>query len=336
MPRYHYGRQELSAAGAAWLGEHSPEHEVFNRFLGSACIDHRSFAVPLDRIIALEGAEERTRIFEREGFALGAEVIHKTLSAANTRPSEIETLVFSSCSSPTIPSLETRLITQLELPATTMRVPVYQYGCAGGAAGLSLARQLARVRGKTLLVCVELCSLVFQREHLARGNLVGSVLFGDGAAAALLEPAEDPGWFVRATQSYLLPESADLMGYDIKDSGTHLRLLPELPGRLAKEVPDLIDDFLTRHAIDKNAVGGWLVHPGGVKILDTLAGLLAIPPEKIRWSYESLAVHGNMSSASLLFVLEAFLADRSVDSQYAVMLGIGPGLTIELLLLERR
>lgn len=306
--------------------------EIFAKFLNSAKIDSRAFALKIEEIFALNGNEERAELFLKRGRELGYDVASKLLAQANAAPGEVGGLVFASCSVPTIPSLETLLMQDLALSPTTVRVPVYQYGCAGGAAGLSLASSLAKECGEVMLLSVELCSLVYQGEDLSRGNLVGSALFADGAAGVLVSNKKGALRLI-ASQSYLIPESHDLMGYYLKDEGSHLKLDKELPKRLAEVVPSLVENFLRINSTP--SIDWWLFHPGGVKILDILEETFNLRSSQCSFAKEVLRKNGNMSSASILFVLENFLSSGSQSAgDKVLMLGIGPGLSVELLLFE--
>lgn len=333
LPRHRYSKDEISEAGRRWLSSSPSEAELFCRYLASASIDYRHFALELDELLAQGGAKLRAERFASLGLPLARDAALRAIGESPV--AAIGSLISVSCSVPLVPGIDCRLIDELELPRSIVRVPVYQYGCAGGVAGLSLASRLVEEGSDALVVSTELCSLVYQRDDLGKGNLVGSALFGDGAAAAQL--TADRGVLPRilAAESCLLRESGHLMGYDILDDGTHLRLDRNLPLRLSVELPALLSSFLDRHSIAPGEVRWWLFHPGGTKILKNLETILAIEPERSRWSWEVLSRYGNMSSASILFVLERFLEDCELGSgDIALVLGIGPGLTVELMLLE--
>lgn len=332
LPEHAYSRDEIVAAGNEWLGRHAEEAELFARFIASSKIERRCFAITLPEILAQAGMQERAERFIRHGLPLAERAARDALKGADG--GKPDTLIFTSCSAPIVPSLDCPLVDRLELDRAIRRIPIYQYGCAGGAAGLALAGRLAGPEGGSLLVSAELCSLVYQREDLARGNLVGAALFGDGAAAVYV--GEGPGQLrFLDSSSHLLPESQRLMGYDLRDDGSHLRLDRELPQILKEALPDLLERFLGRSGRSSRDIGWWLFHPGGTKILKGLEEALGIDSGRSRFAWDVLAEYGNMSSASILFVFEAFLSSGVYSAgDLVVSLGIGPGLTIELLLLE--
>lgn len=200
--------------------------------------------------------------------------------------------------------------------------------------GLSLANKFARHGQIAMLTSVELCSLVFQPTDVSPGHLVGAALFGDGAASALITP-HDTGLRIVDTLSYLIPDTRHLMGYDILDTGMHLRLDKELPKNLALTVPDLVHGFLASHSLRAADINWWLFHPGGVKILGYLEQAFSLEARQCPWSRQVLREVGNLSSATILFVIKEFMDSQvAAPGDYALAVGIGPGLTIELILLQ--
>jgi alkylresorcinol/alkylpyrone synthase len=221
-------------------------------------------------------------------------------------------------------------VSELGSDAEIDRVPLYQHGCAGGAAGLALASRLA----PAYVASVELCSLVFQSEDLRGGNVVGSALFGDGAACAAITDA-DNGLVFRDTRSWVLPESTHLMGYELLNDGAHLTLDRELPSVLADFAPDAIRAFVARSGLSTRDIQWWLFHPGGTKILNILEQCFELRRTQTHWSWDVLARYGNMSSATILFVLAEFMKDAPcADGDFVLVAGIGPGLVLQLLLLQ--
>lgn len=335
-PPYRYSTSEIIRAAGEWLKDSPKERDLFSRLSGTTKIESRSFALPIKDLLQLQGAAERAKIFTEVGTSLLASVITKGLAQTGKRAEDVSSLITTSCSVPTIPSIDSRAIAASSLPLTTFRVPVFQYGCAGGAVGLSLARHLTQASGVTLLASVELCSLVYQGGDMRAGNIVGSSIFGDGAACVVLSVEEGPLELVDG-QSFLIPNTVDLMGYDIFDDGTHLRLDREIPQALLRSAPAVIQQFLSRHKMTPQDVTWWLFHPGGAKILSSLEEGFSLARENTKWAWESLEAHGNMSSASILFALQAFLEERPFkEGDKMLMLGVGPGLTLQVNLFECR
>ena len=336
LPRYSYTKDDIGQAGQKWLAHQPEQLALFQRFLASSRIERRRFALPLAEILSLEGLESRAPVFDREAPELARQAVQSCLAQSSYHTQDISTLIFASCSLPSIPCVDVLLINSLDFRRDVCRIPMFQHGCGAGAIGLSLASRLAEGGKPALLVCVELCSLIYQSDDLSGGNLVGSALFGDGGACALVAPGDDGPTFVDA-QSFLLPNATHLMGYELKDNGFHLRLDKELPSYVLEHAPRLITEFLGRNGLSTSDIAWWLFHPGGAKIIQFLEQSFHIQAEQSRWAWDILAEYGNMSSASILFVLHKFLQDRVLrHGDRIFMLGMGPGLTLELILLECR
>ena len=226
-------------------------------------------------------------------------------------------------------------VDDLGLSRSVNRIPIYQHGCAGGVIGLAIANRVLKPREKAILASVELCSLVYQARDLSGGNLVGSAIFGDGAAAVLIDSDETAGLRIVDSCSHLVPNSASLMGYNSEDDGPHLRLDRALSQSLAEHAPPFLRSFLAKHELREQDINWWLFHPGGVKVLAALESALHIERDRSSWSWEVLERFGKMSSCSILFVIESFMRSKAIKpGELACVVGVGPGLTIEAVLLE--
>lgn len=327
---YNYSTDEITRAAGSWLAESPTERALFERLASTTRIERRSFAIPLHDLIALRGSQERAKIFNEVGAAMLSTVIKKGLEAGALRPADINTLLMTSCSVPSIPSIDTQAIAQVGLSPTLLRVPIFQYGCAGGAIGLSLARRLSSTGASVMLTSVELCSLVHQPGDHQGGAIVGAAIFGDGAASVVLSERPGPLELV-SCQSFLIPGTGDLMGYAIHDDGAHLHLDREIPQALLQAAPRLISDFLRSLDLSADDVAWWIFHPGGAKILSSLEETFTLRREQTKWAWNSLRDNGNMSSASILYALKAFVDERPYQrDDLMVMLGVGPGLTLQV------
>jgi len=336
LPQYSYSRDDIITIGARWLRDSPHELALFQRFVSSSQIDERHFAVPLETILNLGGPRERASHFQTEGRPLLARTLSGLLNKTQTEAQFIDHLIFTSCSAPTIPALDALVIDDVELRRSVARIPLYQHGCAGGVIGLAIAQRVISPGEQAVVASLELCSLVYQAKDLTGGNLVGSAIFGDGAAAVLVTSDGD-GLAICDARSHLVPHSAHLMGYNSEDDGPHLRLDRALPQALARHAPPFIKSFLGDHGLSPGDITWWLFHPGGVKVLSALEEAFSIKRPQSRWSWEVLERYGNMSSSSILFVLDAFLKSRVVRSGDRVcIVGVGPGLTIESILLQER
>ncbi len=285
----------------------------------------------------------RNRRYRHAAVELAERAAKQAIDRARLDPREIDVLIDVSCTGLVIPALDVALAPRLALRADVQRIPITESGCAAGALGLSLAATLARSDLCVLLVAVELCSLTLIAGDRSRTNLVSSVIFGDGAAAALIAPAANGGSTQRARgprfealASHLIPNSQDAMGFDVGNHGMKIVLRRDLPGLLEEHLPHVIDSFLDAHGRTRKDIGLHLVHPGGRRILERYEALFGLAPGELVFSRESLRRYGNLSSVSILTVLELALADGFPlpPGKEALLVGVGPGLSLELALLS--
>ncbi len=337
VPQNRYDNDQILGAAEIWLKDEPTQRALFQRFVSSSQTAYRHFVQPISSVLDLNGMSGRAKLFETHAPQLGEECIVRACRTAAVDPREVGTFIFTSCSIPVIPSVDGMLVHRLRMNPAVRRLPIYQHGCAGGVIGLALANTFCEASdAPVLLTSVELCSLGFQSADLTSGNLVGSAIFGDGAASVVVSPSDEGLCFV-ASQSLLLEDSRRMMGYDIMDDGSHLRLDKELPSFLAENIPQIVPEFLSRHGLRVKDVPWWLFHPGGAKILNCLDEVFSLQPDQAQWARQVLRHFGNLSSASILFVLSEFLkSDVYSDREPVLMVGVGPGMTIELILFEYR
>lgn len=334
LPDSVFSLAQVSQIGASWLKDSPESLKLFERFLRSSNTQSRHFVISGEEMLQLNGMQYRHELFEKFGPQLGTQALQAALNSADITPRDLSNLVFTSCSCPSIPAIDALVVERAGLPRHVSRLPVYQHGCAGGVVGLEIAADLAKVRGPVALTSVELCTLVFQPGNPTPAQLVGSAIFADGAACAIVSP-ENRGLTFRAQQSYLVPQSRHLMGYDTFDDGFHLRLDRDLPRALTEVAPSRVREFLEASGLTARDIKYWLFHPGGSKILDFLEQTFSLQPEQCHWSRDVLQTVGNLSSATILFVLKSFLDSKVVKhGDQIMMLGVGPGLTLELIRFE--
>ena len=326
--------QDILGAAKIWLANHPAQYQLFERFHRASRTEARSYVIPLPEILKLDDQAERAVKFAQYGLPMACRAVEQALDTAGVKASEVGTMIFTSCTAPLIPTLDVQISQRMGFSPAMKRIPMYQQGCAGGVVGLGLANRLSSAGEHVLLVSVELCSLLFRLKESDAVHLLGSALFADGAAASVVSPGTGRLKFLGA-QSHLIPESTHLMGYEIRQDGAHLVLDRELPSALQGVFREVTDRFLAAHSVKKEEIPWWIVHPGGVRILEGIGALLELRPDQYHWSYDILSTLGNVSSATVQFVLADCLKSGVVSSgDKLIMVGIGPGLTIELLLFE--
>lgn len=328
--------EELIPFIEEWTAHDRDLQKLALRFLRSSLVEERSFVDAPEIITGERGLAERSERFDFTGKDLALNAARGALKGIP--PEDIDVLIVASCTAPNIPSLDSLLIPELGLRPTIRRIPIFQYGCIGGASGLSLAHELTQSGNRVLLVSVEICSLLFHKKIPNKAALVGAALFGDGAAAVVLEPEDNGGTglaTIDRTATQLITNSRELMGYDTLDDGFYLRLSPDLPKVVLETATNTLRHLFEERGCTEKSFDGWLVHPGGVKILNTFQETFALTEEQIGASFEVLRTRGNISSSSVFFVLEEHMKRTSLGRDHdALMLGIGPGLFLETLFMR--
>lgn len=314
------------------IGDHASDSRRVQALARGTDIDQRAIALLPHELEQLQGSGARNDIYRRLAPALAFQAARGVLPAGRT--ADIDCIVTSSCTGYSAPSLAVGLARDCGVEPATMRLPITEAGCAGGAVALARAADHLRARsdGDALVVAAELCSLAFHPGGDV-GNVTSGLIFGDGAGAALLSSGAGPGLEILDSTSWLIPHSEDLLGFKLTDQGFY----PVLSQHLVDALPDpcgaAIDSLLARHELTRRDVKAWLLHPGGSRILRKLEGALCLDPARTRWSWASLREFGNTSSAAIFDVLRRYMPD-AVSGEHAVLAAFGPGVSIELMLLR--
>ncbi len=292
---------------------------------------------PVDYIIQPRPLSQISREYQEHAVLLGRQVASECLGRAGMTPADIDLVVTVSCTGVMIPSLDAHLINDLGFRSDVRRLPITELGCAAGAAALSRAWEFMRgfPEANVLVIAVELPSLTFQRGDLSQANLISSVLFGDGAAAAVVTGCSARGPQILDTTSYLFPHSLDAMGFDLKESGFHIVLSKDVPQLIREKIKSLVSSFLGRHGLCREQISSFILHPGGQKLLVYMEEELGLSRADTQISWDVLCDYGNLSSASVLFVLHECLNKRNASAgEYGLLAAFGPGFSSEMLLLR--
>jgi len=268
-------------------------------------IESRYLAAPLEWYAQPRSFAEKNRLWFEAALDLCERACREALELAGVAPSQVGAMVLVTTTGIATPSLEAYIIQRLGLPLSTIRLPIWGLGCAGGAAGLARAAELARCHPDryVLLVAVELCSLTYLRDDLSKSNLVATSLFADGAAAALLGLSAPTGPVVLGGFSRLLPDSYDIMGWDLVPEGLQVRFARSIPTLVEGELGLLLRDGLTGLGFSLADVNTWTLHPGGAKVLAAYRDGLQVDEISLEAARCVLKRFGNMSSPTVLFVL---------------------------------
>lgn len=299
----------------------------------------RNFCKPLDYYAQTHTFEEQNREYIRLALDYSVKAIEACAASAGISVGQITDLVFVSTTGLATPSLDALIINRMRLDTHVNRMSVFGLGCSGGVSGFAKACTLATAHPEAvvLLVAVELCSLTFLRNDAGKSNFIGSSLFADGVAACLITGDRYEGVMSRpvrfvAGESKLYYDSLDIMGWDFTDSGFKVLFSPGIPALIAGHVREDVTDFLARRELALPAVKNFIFHPGGKKVLGAYEEALAAEGDFLRTSREVMKDYGNMSSATVLYVLERFL--RGYEEGYGLMMAMGPGFSSEMVLLE--
>lgn len=325
--------QETTIRGLAQL--FPAESPAFLRgLITRAGVETRHITPSVPEVLEPSDFTQRNRRYVHESLALTLRAARELLERTRTDPERIDALIDVSCTGLTIPALDVALAQELGLRPDVRRIPITEAGCAAGALALGLGGTLCAGGATVLVAAVELCALTLCAGDTSRTNLVSAALFGDGAAAALLVPG-GPGPRLTAVGSYLIPGSREAMGFDVGAHGLRIVLQKELPELVQAELRGVIERFLEAHGRRRADLALYLLHPGGRRILEAYRDVLELGPDELAFSRESLRRYGNLSSVSILTVLElAFQAGFPLPpGKDALVLGIGPGLSLELALL---
>ncbi len=302
---------------------------------GNAGIVTRYFCMPADWYLEPHGWAERSRLYVEQSVDLLADVALKCLAGADNCIEDVDAIVTVSTTGIATPSLDALLMERLAMRRDSRRLPLFGLGCAGGVVGLSRAADMAAARPgqRILLLVVELCSLTFRYGDNSNSNIVASALFGDGAAAILLDGVGD-GPLLGDSGEHTWPDSLDVMGWHIKDDGLGVLFSRDIPNLVRREFWPIVDTFLARRQLERQDLAGVICHPGGAKVMDALEEGFGGASEAMQIARDVLRDFGNMSAATVLFVLERML--RNCRPGRYLMSALGPGFTAGFQLLHVR
>lgn len=335
VPNYVVKQGEIKEFVAALFHSQIDHLERLLPVFESSLIYTRYLSQPLEWYQSDHSFAEANAIFEQVALELSTKAALQAMNKANVGAEDIGMVIFVSSTGITTPSLDAKLIHKLGLSPHIKRLPIWGLGCGGGLAGLARGAEFAgHMPGKSvLLVTVELCSLTFQRQDYSKSNLIGASLFADGAAAALLR-VDDKGPGLINNYCTLLPNSTHIMGWDLIDTGFKVRFSRDIPSIVKGYLPDLLKKACEQWGITQQELCHYVVHPGGAKVLDAYEESLNLSKNVLQYGYEILGCYGNMSSASILFVLKKFMEGTLPTGNYGVLLALGPGFSVEEVLFQ--
>lgn len=339
LPPHFYDQQTLLAALQKRWADRFFNPERLERLHRNVLVGGRHLALPLEEYETLTTWGKANDAWIRVAQEVGAQAVLDGLDRAGLSREDIAALIFVTVTGVATPSIDARLMNRLRLRPNVKRMPIFGLGCVAGAAGISRAADYVRAYPDQLavLLSVELCSLTLQAEDLSIPNLIATGLFGDGAAAVMVvgdgRAADGPE--IVATRSIFYPDSEDVMGWSISESGFGIILSADVPQVVRDYLKRDVDAFLADHGLTRADIASWVCHPGGPKVLEAMQEALELPEGALDVTWKSLREVGNLSSTSVLLVLAETLENyRPAPGSWGMITAMGPGFCSELVLLR--
>lgn len=356
FPENEYTQQELTAALDGYWKRKFFNPDRLALFHKNMAVKSRRFCVSLDQLAALNGFGGRNDLWLKHALDLGEQALRAALDKAGLAPDRIDHIFFTTVTGLATPSIDARLINRLGMRSDVRRTPLFGLGCLGGAAGISRAADYVHAYPDKIavLLSVELCSLTIQKEDLSIANIVSTGLFGDGAAAAIVAGAraldrKSPAGVdasasddarprrpkIRSTHASFYKDSERIMGWDMVDEGFKIVLSPNVPRMVRENAARDFARLIDGAGVSRDLVRHYICHPGGPKVLEAMADTLDLPAGALDVSWKSLRDIGNLSSTSVLLILQEYLEQvRPPAGDYGVLMAMGPGFCSEWVLLE--
>ncbi len=339
FPEHYYSQAALSEALKKHWAKRHFNLDRLDQLHRNVLVDGRHLALPLEEYELLDSFTAANDAFIRVAVDVGARAIENVLEASGLSREDVRHLVFVSTTGIATPSVDARIMNRIGLPSDVKRTPLFGLGCVAGAVGIVRASDYLRAfpDEAAILLSVELCSLTLQRRDLSIPNIIATGLFGDGAAAVALVGAdrETSGPRVVASRSIFYHDTERVMGWDITADGFSVVLSAEIPDLVKCEMRRDVDSFLGSRGLTLGDIEVFVCHPGGPKILEAFQEALGVPEDALALTWDTLKRVGNLSSASVLLVLDDTLKTKSPPpGAYGLLMAMGPGFCSELVLLQ--
>ncbi|MBM3601295.1 MAG: type III polyketide synthase [Alphaproteobacteria bacterium] len=333
LPPHRARQADVVAMARELFKARGGDFERFKPVYDNAGVQERHLAVPLDWYAHPHGWAETSQRYVDAGCGLLEQAARSALARSRLGVQDIDTIVTVSTTGIATPSLDAHLVNRLRLRRDVERLPIFGLGCAGGVVGLSRGIALARSRPGTrvLVLVVELCGLTFRLSDQSNANIVATALFGDGAAAAIVSTDADGPIFGPAGE-YTWPDSLDVMGWRIEDDGFGVVFSRDIPVLVQTQLRSATETFLGVHGRTLADIDSFVCHPGGTKVVAALERAYGLPDNHLKHARAVLARAGNMSAATVLFVLESAL--EAGDGPRHMLTALGPGFTAAFLLMN--
>ncbi|OUL61877.1 type III polyketide synthase [Flavobacterium sp. AJR] len=338
LPKYSRTTEEIIPFLDSWLiGQDDRFIRKVKKIFEGAAVDKRYSIMDPIEVFTNTSFEDRNDIYVREVIDLGEKVLNKALHKVNWKPESLDYIITVSCTGIMIPSLDAYLINKLKLRQDIVRLPVTEMGCAAGISGIIYAKNFLKANpGKrAAVIAVESPTATFQLDDFSMANIVSAAIFGDGAACTLLSShKDDNGPEILDEEMYHFYDNIHMMGFKLVNTGLQMVLDIEVPETIASHFPDIIHPFLAKNNLKIENIDHLIFHPGGKKIIQTVEELFSDLGKNIDDTKEVLRLYGNMSSATVLYVLEQVIDNQPKKGTKGLMLSFGPGFSAQRVLLQ--
>jgi len=338
LPQYSRKTEEIIPFLDSWLsGQDDRFLKKVKKIFENAGVDQRYSIMSPEEIFSDLTFEERNSIYVREGIKLGTACLKQALEKAGWLPQDLDYLITVSCTGIMIPSLDAYLINNLKLKQDIVRLPVTEMGCAAGVSGMIYANNFLKANpGKrAAVIAYESPTATFQVNDFSMTNIVSAAIFGDGMACALLSShIDDQGPEIIADEMYHFYNAEKMMGFELVNSGLQMVLDVNVPDTIENHFPDIIHPFLAKYNLVIDDIHHLIFHPGGKKIVQLVDDLFGKLGKNIEDTKAVLRLYGNMSSATVLYVLERFMEGEPKTGDLGLMLSFGPGFSAQRILLK--
>ncbi|MGM8363527.1 type III polyketide synthase [Flavobacterium sp. ARAG 55.4] len=338
LPKYWRTTEEILPFLDSWLsGQEERFIKKVKKIFEGAAVDKRYSIMDPEEVFTATSFEEKNDIYTREAVILGQQVLEKALINAGWDSQSLDYIITVSCTGIMIPSLDAYLINKMNLRQDIVRLPVTEMGCAAGISGIIYAKNFLKANpGKrAAVIAVESPTATFQLNDFSMPNIVSAAIFGDGAACCLLSSCEeDKGPEIIDEEMYHFYDAEHMMGFRLTNSGLQMVLDIEVPDTIASHFGDIIHPFLKKNNLQIEDLDHMIFHPGGKKIVTTVEELFSGLGKNIDDTKEVLKQYGNMSSATVLYVLERIMDKKPKLGEKGLMLSFGPGFSAQRVLLQ--
>ncbi len=338
LPQYNRSTKEILPYIKVWLeGQEKRFQRKVLKIFENAGVDRRYSIMDAHEVFLNTSFEEKNEIYKRESITLAENALTKALTKAQLKPQDLDYIITVSCTGIMIPSLDAYLINNLDMRQDIVRLPVTEMGCAAGVSGMIYAKNFLKSNPnkRAAVIAVESPTATFQLEDFSMVNIVSAAIFGDGAAAMIVSSHEnDQGPKIIDEAMYHFYNAEHMMGFQLRNTGLQMILDKSVPETIASHFPNIVHPFLEKNNLTIEDINHLIFHPGGKKIVQTIEELFGSLGKNIDDTKEILKLYGNMSSATVLYVLERFMDKKPATGDKGLLLSFGPGFSAQRTLIE--